>query len=214
MVKITLAEKFQTEKVLQSGLIVSSKLIGKLEVYGFLNSCKGVEIIVESSYGKPGGFNNFVNSMNFGDVLCAGYMAQPCRVIDEKGTTIAGMRLHQVFASLEVTDKELLLDLADLDIPSLFYNPAYLILKKRNSAVRLGYNAKYTHYFPKNIKRSEKGAFEHTTEVGDILCRDKDGVVKGIGDHLVAICRYLSPQTGMMCYAYMEFDELYVEEEQ
>lgn len=55
MVKISLANKLQTEKVLQSGLVVSSTLVDRLEVYGYLNSCVGEDIVK----------NGYINRLKF-----------------------------------------------------------------------------------------------------------------------------------------------------
>ena len=74
MVKISLANKLQTEKVLQSGLVVSSTLVDRLEVYGYLNSCVGEDIVKNGYINR---YNNFINVQTIGEIICAGYLMQP-----------------------------------------------------------------------------------------------------------------------------------------
>ena len=212
-----MANKLQTEKVLQSGLVVSSTLVDRLEVYGYINSCRGYDVKVNkfgSGY-NVFGYNDFVNNVTIGEVVCAGFLMQPVLLVDEYGRSVNGMKIHQVYSVLEVAKEPLKLDLANLDVPSLGYHPVYKKIRKKDSRVAFSdSDVKMEKEFPEKIKkRSDFGHnFDYYTEVGDILCRDKAGIVKGIGEHLMALCRYLAPQTGLMCYAQFDLDELYVEE--
>lgn len=212
MVKISLANKLQTEKVLQSGLVVSSTLVDRLEVYGYLNSCVGEDIVKNGYINR---YNNFINVQTIGEIICAGYLMQPA-IVSDNGRGKFETKMHQVYSALELAKEEIKYDLADLDIPSLYYNLVYVGIRKKNHKIDCpDYRIKnWVWMFPDNIKKKSDASleFDYISKVGEVLCRDKDGAVKGIGEHLMALCRYLAPQTGLMYYAQFDLDELYVEE--
>ena len=210
MAKISLAEKLQSENVLKSHLIVSSRLIEKLEVYGYVNSCQGNEMMLEDiriNNITTVGYNNFINCQTAGEIVCSNYMMQPV-MLSHKNE----MRLHQIYSILEISKESFILNLADLDIPSLFYNPIYKKIRRRDKNKSLSSSEIKYAKFPENIKQNSDKRFDYTSNPRDVLCRDKDGSIKSIGDHLMAVCRYLFPQTGMMCYTQLDLDELFWEE--
>ena len=48
--------------------------------------------------------------------------------------------------------------------------------------------------------------------VGHVQILDKDGVIKSIGENIMAICRYLHAETGTMCYTQYNLYEVYVDD--
>ncbi len=215
MAKISLAAKLQAKGELTSNEIVSTNLIEKMEVYGYVNSCQGDEMKLEdtSLYTTPIGYNNYVNCQTAGDIVCAHYLMQLVMTKPDGGIA-ADMRYHQIYTKIDFAKESFTFNLAELDVPSLYYHPAYRRIRRRKSNARLSTtdekNAR--KLFPTNIQYNGNNEFEYTSRVGDILCRDIDGTVKGIGDHIMTVCRYLAPLTGKVCYAQFDLEEVFVEE--
>ena len=215
MAKITLAEKLQLDKVLNCNLMVSSRLISKLEVYGYVNSCRGedMKVLDVGAYKGTVEYNDFVNNQTAGEIICSDYMMQPVVLRQDGSKYEFDMRLHQIYSVLEISKENLELKLSDIDIPSLFYHSGYKKLRSRNSRKSLNNSElKTIMAFSEGICVNSIIDIDYVSNIGDVLCKDADGRIKSIGEHLMAVCRYLSPYTGMMCYTKFHLDELFYEE--
>lgn len=95
-------------------------------------------------------------------------------------------------------------------------NGQFLGVLYRKIKARIGSGLAVTEYmlrkngFPENIIEEDSKAM-FIAEEGTILLKDKDGSIKSIGEEILAVCRYLHPETGTMCYTQLGLDELFVE---
>ena len=65
--------------------------------------------------------------------------------------------------------------------------------------------------FPKEYNITAKnGKAMLEIQIGSILCLDRNGDVKSVGEEILAVCRYLDPETGVLNYAQYSLDELFV----
>lgn len=211
MAKITLEEKLLESKQVSSNIIVSSVLLEKLEIYGYVNSCRHEDMIQmpKNNY-SVAGLNGIINKSPHSEIVCSNFIYQVVPFFDGKETSSIGLHIP-IYKSLCVIREQAKYDLEDLYIPSLIANSLYRKIK-----ARIGSGLAVTEYmlrkngFPENIIEEDSKAM-FIAEEGTILLKDKDGSIKSIGEEILAVCRYLHPETGTMCYTQLGLDELFVE---
>lgn len=206
---MTLEELFQSTGKLQSNILVSSTLIKEMEIYGYVNTCKGDDFLCNPSSLQTL-LNGIVDKASSNEIVCSNFIYQVfCYYngskIQETGRTIP------VYQKLELSADTNEYNLEDLYFPSLVGNLSYKHIKRR---VGIGVNVtekyiKHAH-FPSNITAKEGKAIV-TVEKGSILCKDKENYTRSIGEEVMAVCRYIHPITGATCYAQYNLDELYID---
>ena len=211
MAKISLNDKLLESKQLSSNIIVSSFLLEKLEVYGYVNSCRHEDMIQmpKNNY-SVACLNGIINKSSHSEIVCSNFIYQVVPFFDGKQTSSIGLHIP-IYNSLCVISEQAKYNLEDLYIPSLRANTLYRKIK-----ARIGTGVAVTDYmlrknsFPENIVEEESKAMFIVDE-GAILLKDKDGCIKSIGEDILAVCRYLHPETGTMCYTQLSLDELFIE---
>ena len=211
MAKITLNDMLLKSNQLASNIIVSSVLIKKLEVYGYVNSCS-----VENMLHLPKDsmarvrVNGIVNKSPVSEIVCSNYIYQVITYFDSKQASTVDIS-SPIYNSLYINKKQTKLNLEDIYIPSLLSNPIYRKIKARiGTGVVVTESMIHKSGFPKNIIAEDSKAM-FVAEEGTILLKDKEGDIRSIGEEILAVCRYLHPETGTMCYTQLSLDELFVE---
>lgn len=211
MAKVSLSEKLFESKQLSSSIIVSSVLVNRLEVYGYVNSCRHEDMIQmpKNNY-SVAGLNGIINKSPHSEIVCSNFIYQVVPFFDGKETSSIGLHIP-IYKSLCVIREQAKYDLEDLYIPSLIANSLYRKIK-----ARIGSGLAVTEYmlrkngFPASIIEEDSKAM-FIAEEGAILLKDKEGSIKSIGEEILVVCRYLHPETGTMCYTQLGLDELFVE---
>lgn len=213
MAKITLKEKLFDSKQISSNIIVSSVLLEKLEVYGYVNSCRHEDMIqMPKNNCSVASLNGIINKSSHSEIVCSNFIYQVVPFFDGKQTSSIGLHIP-IYNSLCVISEQAKYNLEDLYIPSLRANTLYRKIK-----ARIGTGVSVTDYmlrkngFPENIVE-EEGKAMFIAEEGAIILKDKDACIKSIGEDILAVCRYLHPETGTMCYTQLSLDELFVDKE-
>ena len=213
MAKISLNDKLLESKQLSSNIIVSSVLLDKLEVYGYVNSCRHEDMIQmpKNNY-SVAYLNGIINKSPHSEIVCSNFIYQVVPFFDGKESSSIGLHIP-IYKSLCVLSEQAKYNLEELYIPSLRANSLYRKIK-----ARIGTGVEVTDYmirkngFPENIVEEERKAM-FVAEEGTILLKDKDGCIKSIGEDILAVCRYLHHETGTMCYTQLSLDELFVDKE-
>lgn len=211
MAKITLEEMLLESKQVSSNIIVSSFLLEKLEVYGYVNSCRHEDMIQmpKNNY-SVACLNGIINKSPHSEIVCSNFIYQVVPFFDGKQTSSIGLHIP-IYKSLYVISEQTKYNLEDLYIPSLRANSLYRKIKARiGTGVAVTEHMLRKNGFPENIIE-EDGKAMFKVEEGAILLKDKEGFTKSIGEDILAVCRYLYPQTGVMCYTQLSLDELYIE---
>ena len=198
---------------LASNIIVSSVLIKKLEVYGYANSCKAENMlnIPNNTWAKIG-VNGIVNKSPISEIVCSNYIYQVITLSDGKQASTVGIP-SPIYNSLYINKKQTKLNLEDIYIPSLLSNPIYRKIKGRiGTGVLVTDSLIQKGGFPKNIIAEDNKAM-FIAEEGTFLLKDKEGDIRSVGEEILAVCRYLHPETGTMCYTQYSLDELFIENE-
>ena len=196
---------------LASNIIVSSVLIKELEVYGYVNSCRAENMlhIPNNSWAKIG-VNGIVNKSPISEIVCSNYIYQVITLSDGKQASTVGIP-SPIYNSLYINKKQTKLNLEDIYIPSLMSNQTYRKIKSRiGTGVVVTESMINKSGFPKNIIAEDNKAM-YIAEEGTILLKNKDGNIRSIGEEILAVCRYLHPETGTMCYTQYSLDELFIE---
>ena len=116
-----------------------------------------------------------------------------------------------VYKNLSISNKPTKYNLEDLYIPSLLSNPIYKKIKARiGSGVVVTERTIKNGRFPQYIVAEDNKAL-YIAKEGAILLEDNEGVIRSVGEEILAVCRYLHPETGTMCYTQLGLDELFVE---
>ena len=190
----TLEKYFNEEEILTKGLIVKSILINQLEVCGYISSRFPYCI---------------VNKAPHSQTVTPGYLCQTMVSLTGSTTEQVDRITVPIFHSLTFCKEAFEIELSKFYIPSLTDNPAYCKIKKgvhRQS----GYDVnRMLQISPIPL---EKRGSEFIAQVpkGSILCKDKDGCVKGLGEDILAVCRYIHAETGRMHYVQYELNELFI----
>lgn len=202
MAKITLKEELENKGILGSNILVSSILVPTMEVYGYLNSSFETFTGSSSLYG-------LINKNPINEIVCSNYLYQPTSYLDGKGELVTQGLAAPIFNSLSVCQENEELDLEELYIPSLLGNGTYKVIKSRRSSKIDNYTIRKAQ-FPESIFIKEGKAI-YAVKQGDIICRDKDGEIKSIGEEIVVLCRYIHHETGAMRYTQLSLNELFIE---
>ena len=213
MAKITLKEMLAKNNRLASNIIVSSVLINRLEVYGYINSrcVEDVLFLPQTSYDTVS-VNGIVNKSPVSEIVCSNYIYQVIIFYDGKKTTSIGLPTP-VYKNLSISNKPTKCNLEDLYIPSLLSNQTYKKIKARiGSGVVVTERTIKNGRFPQNIVAENSKAM-FIAEEGAILLGDNEGDIRSVGEEILAVCRYLHPENGTMCYTQFSLDELFVDNE-
>lgn len=211
MAKVSLSEKLVECKQLSSNIIVSSVLLDKLEIYGYINSCRDEDMFYLPYKSSTVVYmNGIINRSPVSEIVCAHFIYQVMKVFDGKQVTTVGMPTP-IYKSLYVNSEQSKYNVENLYIPSLRANPFYKKIKARiGTGVTVTDNLLRKNNFPESIIEEDSKAM-FIAEEGAILLRDKEGSIRSIGEEILAVCRYLHPETGTMCYTQLSLDELFVE---
>lgn len=201
MGKITLIESLHDTGAVASGVTVQSNLIPNLEVYGFVNSRK-IEECGYVSYTK-----GVINKSPANQIVCSHFISQPTGDVNNKYT------VAPIYDSIRIATSEQHFPLKDLYVPSLVNEWFYKELKKR-----LG-NGMSTTVSEKNLKAANlqknisvvDGELCMSCLAGDILLSNKQGLVTGIGEDVLVVCRYVHEATGNICYVQYSLDEVFTD---
>jgi hypothetical protein len=213
MAKVNLKEKLLESKQVSSNIIVSSVLLDKLEVYGYVNSCRAKDMlsIPKNSY-STASLNGIVNKSPASEIVCSNFIYQVIAYYDGKQNTSMGLS-SPIYKSLSINSEQMKYNLEDLYIPSLLSNTLYIKIKARiGTGVTVTDSIIKKNSFPENIIAEDSKAM-FIAEEGAILLKNKDGEIRSIGEEVLVVCRYLHPESGIMCYTQFSLDELFVESE-
>lgn len=190
----TLEKYFNEEKILTKGLIVESILINRLEVCGYISSRFPYCIVNKSPHSQT---------------VTSGYLCQTMVSLTSTTTEQVEKITVPIFHSLAFCKEAFEIELSKFYIPSLADNPAYCQIMK-------GEHRQSVYAINRMLQNSpialEKRDSEFIAQVpkDSILCKDKDGCIKGLGEDILAVCRYIHPETGRMHYVQYELNELFI----
>lgn len=206
MERITLEEYLLDNGTISSGMVGKSKLIDKLEIYGFVNACKDEDMYKEY-WGGTFYPNGFVNKETSRQIVLSGFLCQVTDNYYDKEITQT-QRCIPVFDSVRISDSEDDYGVEDIHIPSLVGNKLYRQIKERyGHGKNVTDNELRKHDFPSNITVLDGKAVFHAAE-GHIQLLDKNGKVKSIGENILAVCRYIHEATGALRYTQFNLDEI------
>ena len=204
MIKTTLQQRLEENGCLEKGLLVSSLLIKEIEVCGFLNGVK--------SFGQTDGkflhlYNSILNKAPHRMLVRSGMVHQIFEYFD--GSKISSMNcVFRIYTTLTVNESDFEMDLKDIHVPALEKSSIYRDIKQ-------GFKCFITddklrrNGFPEFIKVKEDKVVCEIAP-GKILCLNKDGEIRSLGEDIQVLCRYLHPETGIMCYTIYSMDELFI----
>lgn len=204
MIKTTLQQRLEENGCLEKGLLVSSLLIKEIEVCGFLNGVK--------SFGQTDDkflhlYNSILNKAPHRMLVRSGMVHQIFEYFD--GSKISSMNcVFRIYTTLTVNESDFEMDLKDIHVPALEKSSIYRDIKQ-------GFKCFITddklrkNGFPEFIKVKEDKVVCEIAP-GKILCLNKDGEIRFLGEDIQVLCRYLHPETGIMCYTIYSMDELFI----
>ena len=125
------------------------------------------------------------------------------------GSKISSMNcVFRIYTTLTVNESDFEMDLKDIHVPALEKSSIY-------RDIRQGFKRFITddklrkNGFPEFIKVKEDKVVCEIAP-GKILCLNKDGEIRSLGEDIQVLCRYLHPETGIMCYTIYSMDELFI----
>ena len=204
MIKTTLKQRLEENGCLEKGLLVSSLLIKEIEVCGFLNGVK--------NFGQTDDkflhlYNSILNKAPHRMLVRSGMVHQIFEYFD--GSKISSMNcVFRIYTTLTVNESDFEMDLKDIHVPALEKSSIY-------RDIRQGFQRFITddklrkNGFPEFIKVKEDKVVCEIAP-GKILCLNKDGEIRSLGEDIQVLCRYLHPETGIMCYTIYSMDELFI----
>lgn len=193
----TLEKYFNEEKILTKGLIVESTLINRLEVCGYISSRFPYCI---------------VNKAPHSQTVTSGYLCQTMVSLTGSTTEQVYRITVPIFHSLAFCKEAFEIELSKFYIPSLADNPTYCNIMKGAHRLSAHDINRMLQNSPIPLEERDRGEFIAQVPKDSILCKDKDGCVKGLGEDILAVCRYIHPETGKMHYVQYELNELFVGE--
>lgn len=207
MLKKTLQQQLVETGSIESGIIVSSNLIKRVEVCGFVNMQKADTTSLEKLLGES---FSMVNKAPYHQFIMSDYLYQ-IRQYLRKGTfTTRGITVP-IFSSLKINREKLEINIEDLIIPSLETNTTYIKIKNRYGSGVVVTDNMASNCFPKEFSITAKdGKAMLNIPIGSIICMARDGSIKSVGEEILAVCRYLDPETGNMCYTQYSLYELFI----
>lgn len=195
---------------LENGMIVSSNLIKRLEVCGFVNMQCANELNLEKILGDS---LSMINKAPYKQFVMSGYIYQIHQYV--KRTSMASVTCTKgvtapIYSSLKVIHQNTEVNLEEVAIPSLEDNKTYNKIRSRYGSGIVVTESMLFRAFPKEytITAKEGKAMLEVPEQS-ILCFDRKGKVKSVGEEILAVCRYLDPETGVLNYAQYSLDELF-----
>ena len=204
MIKTTLKQRLEENGCLEKGLLVSSLLIKEIEVCGFLNGVKNFEHTDDKCLHL---YNSILNKAPHRMLVRSGMVHQIFEYFD--GSKISSMNcVFRIYTTLTVNESDFEMDLKDIHVPALEKSSIY-------RDIRQGFKRFITddklrkNGFPEFIKVKEDKVVCEIAP-GKILCLNKDGEVRSLGEDIQVLCRYLHPETGIMCYTIYSMDELFI----
>lgn len=211
MAKITLQEKLIKDRVLNRGLVVSYNLIEKMDLAGFVNS-RTLSFFLPLICDMDG----IVNKESVNQVVCSGFLFQTIKRSPKDCKLDELRNVTPIFPKLQMCDSEVDINIEDLYIPSLLKNNIYKKIKART-----GTGVVVTQYEIKHLNNDVESGYTFferdckaylTAKQDDVLLLDKNDRIGSVAEDVVAICRYLHPQSGCLYYSQFGLDELYFEE--
>lgn len=190
----TLEKYFNKKRILTKGLIVESILINRLEVCGYISSRFPYYI---------------VNKAPHSQTVTSGYLCQT--MVSQTGSTTEQVKRITVpiFHSLAFCKEAFEIELSKFYIPSLADNPLYCQIMKGEPRPNTYNINRMLQNSPIPLEKRDSELIAHVPK-DSILCKDKDGCVKGLGEDILAVCRYVHPDTGSIHYVQYELNELFV----
>lgn len=209
MGKVRLNEYLEKEKELHSGIAVSSSIINKLEVYGFLN-CKGREEILS------GCDNQDINS--YGDVEM-NYDTSKCKIFSFY--LKQNSKVTPIYPTISICQENASIDVKGLYIPSfigtrtksqkILDDELYSDIKHRfGTGYQVSENAWEKARWPSKYSLVAGDVMLHIKK-GEIVLQDKDGCIKSVEDSIVVLCRYVHEETGEIRFLFSRLEQLYYE---
>ena len=185
MIKTTLKQRLEENGCLEKGLLVSSLLIKEIEVCGFLNGVK--------NFGQTDDkflhlYNSILNKAPHRMLVRSGMVHQIFEYFD--GSKISSMNcVFRIYTTLTVNESDFEMDLKDIHVPALEKSSIY-------RDIRQGFKRFITddklrkNGFPEFIKVKEDKVVCEIAP-GKILCLNKDGEIRSLGEDIQVLCRYL-----------------------
>lgn len=195
---------------IENGMIVSSNLIKRLEVCGFVNMQSANELNLEKILGTS---LSMINKAPYRQFVMSGYIYQIHQYV--KRTSMATVTCMKgvtapIYSSLKTTRQNMEVNLEEVAIPSLEDNKTYNKIRSRYGSGIVVTESMLYRAFPEEysiIAKDGKAILE--VPEGSILCFDRKGDIKSVGEEILAVCRYLDPETGVLNYAQYSLDELF-----
>ena len=205
----TIEDYLKKNGSIQSGVTAKSNLIDKLEIYGFVNACKDKDMYNEVYAGLV--LNGIVNKEPKRQIILSNHIYQVTTHYSGKDITREGLAIP-IYHTLAVSEAEGQYNVEDIYIPSLIGKQLYRKIKSRhgNGVTVRDYDLKKAN-FPSRISAVDGKAIL-TAPAGHVQLLDKDGVIKSIGENIMAVCRYLHAETGTMCYTQYNLNEVFVDD--
>ena len=190
-----LREVFLAERKLDIGLEVSSKSDDDLIVYGYIQTCRK--------------FNMVVNDEE--RLICSDRIYQKRLKMTYDKTIKEETAVAPIYSYIEMAKEDIVLPLEDLYIQKFMDDSAYLTIISRD-AKRISKLKSYEMYWlqSKHVFTEDNQKFYYKTQDDDILCKDMDGCIKGICQRVLAVCRYTNKKLGGTGFDLYRLNELYV----
>lgn len=209
MAKITLEDYLKKHGDLSREMMGCSKLIDKLEIYGFVNTCKDQDIFEKKYQGLF--FNDILSKEPKLQIIMSEHIYQITSHLDGTNIVREG-RVVQIYAYLHQEENEAQYNIKDLYIPSLVNKDLYKNVKsRRGNGVTVNNYGFEKAKLPECYKLEEGQVFLVTSNP-HIQCLDSDGVIKSIAENILVVCRYLHPETGTMCYTQYNLNEVWIDD--
>lgn len=195
---------------IEKGLIVSSNLINKMEVCGFVNMRSANELNMEKIFE---GSLSLINKAPYKQFVMSGYICQIHQYVKRTGISseicTKGVTAP-IYYSLKIHHQMLEVNMEDVAIPSLEDNRTYNKIRSRYGTGIVVTESMLYKVFPKEYSvtvKEGKAILEVPAE--SVLCLDRKGNIKSVGEEILAVCRYLDSETGILNYALYSLDELF-----
>lgn len=214
MNRVNLEDYLRKNGHVQSGMIAKSNLIEKLEIYGFVNSCYDEKMYLNYLlFGYMASSpNGFVNKDSSRQIVLSNTLYQVTSHYSKGDCELKGLSIP-IYDFACISKNEGMYGIEDLYVPSLLGNRLYKDIKRH-----IGHDFIVNEYkiskaeCPSNIIAIDGKAFLKAP-ASHIQLLDKDGVVKSVGENIMAVCRYLHDVSGAMCYTQYNLNEVFVDDE-
>lgn len=204
MRKVSIREKLFTEGEVNRGIVVSSNLVKELEIYGFVN-CSYDDSLLSGVSSYPAKGNIQLSSR---ECLIYSYYLRKDEIV------------HPVYRTVAIAHESVDINVENLYIPSYRSygqyggNWLYNQIKSRYGTGKTVTDNEWVKgHFPSRFSMSEGKVFMHI-EKGEVVLKDKFGVVRSVEEEAIAVCRYLNLETGEIQYLFYCLDEIFYEEKE